>query len=218
MDDTITKTIQVIGLGSTEHESERHFADEISDETDMFEMESKTNKEYLFRDGDDIKTINRRLHRELEKHDLDHHAEVETYETEELKWSLGKPVSWDLKVLVRDLFTDHPELQKGFLSNIEIAATGETVISPTASIKKTQIPKPLDEQTRDSVFVEDSVRRPAVVFRVSLRDCPAKFATAANYILPELLAETLIEYEPVERIRYVNCFKEKKETYSCPRV
>jgi len=218
MDETVTKTIQVIGLGSTEHESARHFANEIGEEHDLFEMTDKTKKEYLFYDGDDIVNIDIRLHRSLEKHDLGHFTETETYEVEEKKWPTTKPVKWDLKCLVRDLFTDHPELQKGILSNIEIAETGETVMSPNVKVKETQVPKPLDEQEPDSVFVEDSEEMPAVVFRVSLKDCPVKFATAANHILPEMMAEMLIDYEPVERIRYVNCFKEQKETFTCPRV
>lgn len=218
MDDTITKTMQVVGLGSTEHESKRHFADEITDEHDMFRMSEKNKHEYLFYDGDDVVTIGRRLYQKLNDQDLGHYTDKEQYTKEELKWPLTKPVKWDLKSLVRDLFVDHPELEKGFLSNIEIAETGDTIISPNVSIKNTKVPKPLDEQTRDNVFDEDSVERPAVVFRVSLRDCPAKFATVANHILPEMMAQILIEYEPVERIRYVNCFKEQKETYTCPRV
>lgn len=218
MDETITKTVQVIGLGSTEHESERHFADEITDEHDLFTMAETNKDEYLFYDGDDVVNIDRRLYQKLNDQDLGHYTDKETYTKEELKWSTSKPVKWEIKRLVQDVFLDHPELEKGFLGSVDRVDTGESIINPRSSITTTKIPKVLQEQEPDDLFVEDSEERPAVVFRVSLRDCPAKFATAANHVLPEMLAEKLLSYEPVERVRFVNCFETNKTEYTCPRI
>lgn len=216
MENTITKTFQIVGVTESDYETVRHFADALMDQHDLFEDVQKQSTCYMFIGDDEPKEISRLLHSRMKDADLGHYLDKEHYTETDYKYTESKFVRNDLKSLLADVFLPLDSTQKGIVGGIESSETGETLISPSVTIKRMRMPKPLDEQKVDDVFDDSQGSKMGVALRLSLRDCPPELAQIVDSVMPKLLGEMLLEYDPIDRVRLINCFKEQRETYTCP--